>query len=132
MGGSLSVTLAWNLTNLLPWTSGAQQSKTLEDNLRKLDIAREQARTNAKIEITQKVNALTLARSQIESMQATVDLAQKAYDQYSTMYANGMAELLEVRDSENSLNQAKLGLLNQQYAYLTGLLDLGYAINSKL
>jgi outer membrane protein TolC len=39
---------------------------------------------------------------------------------------------LDVRDAENSLNQAKLGLLSEQFNYLSNVLDLEYAVNSKL
>jgi outer membrane protein TolC len=130
-GGSLSFSLAWNLTNLLPWSSARQQAKTLEDNLAKLDVARDQAWSNAVTDVRQKINALELARSQIEAMQASMELAQKAYNQTETLYNNGLAELLDVRDAQNTLNQAKLGLLNEQYTYLSGLLDLEYALNTQ-
>ncbi|MDR0909663.1 MAG: TolC family protein [Spirochaetaceae bacterium] len=132
LGGSLSITLAWNLSNLLPWSTQSQQAKTLEDNLKKLDVSKQMAIDNAKIDINQKVKALELAQTQIDAMEASVGLAQKAYDQTNTLYQNGLSELLDVRDAQNSLNQAKLGLLNQQYTYLTGLLDLEFALNTKL
>jgi outer membrane protein TolC len=41
-------------------------------------------------------------------------------------------ELLDVRDAENQLNQAKLGLVNEKFNYLSGLLDLEYTLNTKL
>ena len=40
--------------------------------------------------------------------------------------------MLDVKDAESQLNQAKLGLINSKYEYLTGLLDLEYSLNIDL
>ena len=47
-------------------------------------------------------------------------------------YRNGTSELLDLRDAEDQLNQAKLGLANEKYNYLSGLLDLEYMLNTNL
>jgi outer membrane protein TolC len=47
-------------------------------------------------------------------------------------YKSGTKELLDVRDAESQMNQAELGLLNEKYTYLSALLDLEYAVNTKL
>jgi outer membrane protein TolC len=39
---------------------------------------------------------------------------------------------LNLRDAETSLNQAKLGLLNQKYQYISALLDLENTLNTNL
>ena len=61
-----------------------------------------------------------------------MELAEKAYNMTYEAYRVGTTEILDVRDSESQLSQAKLGLLNEKYTYLTTLLDLEYAINAKL
>jgi outer membrane protein TolC len=131
-GGSLSFTLAWNLTDMLPWSGGRQNAKTIGDNMTKLDIQTQQAKANAVNEITRLVNNLELSQSQIDMMQTGVEVAQKAYDQTVRTYNQGGVEFLDVRDAQNSLNQAKLGLLNEEYNYISGLLDLELALNTKL
>jgi outer membrane protein TolC len=130
--GALSVTLAWNLTNLLPWSSQRQQAKDLDANISKLRLSSKALTDQATNEITTLVNSLELSRNQIEAMQRNIDLAQRAYDMTQASYRNGTTELLDVRDAENSLNQAKLGLLSEQFNYLSGVLDLEYAVNTKL
>lgn len=47
-------------------------------------------------------------------------------------YRNGTTELLDLRDAENSLNQAKLGQLNQKMNYINALMDLENTLNTNL
>lgn len=130
--GSLSLTLAWNLTNLLPWSSSSQQLTDLKSTLEKMEINRELLSENQKIEVRKAVDTLKESRAQITSMGRNITLAQKAYDATLKAYRSGTTELLDLRDAENSLNQAKLGQMNQKFNYITALLDLEKTLNTKL
>ena len=130
--GALSITLAFNLTNLLPWSSNRQQAKDLEANIEKLKLSREMVLENQKVEVRKAVDTLNQAKEQIEAMGRNVTLAQKAYDVTYRSYRNGMTELLDLRDAETSLNQAKLGLLNQKFQYISAMLDLEKTLNTTL
>ncbi|MCR5606077.1 MAG: TolC family protein [Treponema sp.] len=130
--GTLSLTLAWNITNMLPWSSNRQQAKDLTANLKKLEITMETLKENQKISVRKAVDTLNQARAQIDSMTRSVQLAQRAYDMTYRAYRNGTTELLDLRDAEQSLNQAKLGLVNQKYNYLSALFDLENTLNADL
>lgn len=130
--GSLSITLAWNLTNMLPFSANRQQAKDLEDNIRKLEIALEQTRDNAELEIRTYVDKLAVSKANIEASEQQINLAQRSYDMTLVAYRNGRTELLDVRDAENQLNQAKLGLANEEFNYISNLLDLEYSVNTEL
>ena len=130
--GSLSFTLAWNLTNALPWSSNQQKAKDLKQNLLKLEISLDMLKENQKVAVRKAVDTLNQAKAQIEAMERNVGLAQRAYDMTYRAYRNGTTELLDLRDSEQSLNQAKLGLVNQKYNYMTALLDLENTLNADL
>jgi outer membrane protein TolC len=130
--GSLSLTIAWNLTNLLPFSSNRQQAAELKDNITKLQITKEMLSESAKTDIRSKVDTLTLSRSNITAMEANVNLARNAYNMTATAYQNGATELLDLRDAEASLIQARLGLANERVNYITGVLDLEYALNTRL
>lgn len=130
--GTLSLTLAWNITNMLPWSSTQQQIKDLKQNRTKLEISMETLKENQKVEVRKAVDSLTQAREQIDSMDRTVTVAQRAYDMQARSYRNGTTELLDLRDTESSLNQSKLGLLNQKMNYITALLDLENTLNTTL
>ncbi len=127
--GSLSLTLAWNLTNMLPWSSNMQGYKDDQATLAKLELSLETLLENQKVEVRKAVDTLNQARAQIDAMGRNVDVAQRAYDMIMRQYRNGMAELLDVRDTENQLNQAKLGQLQQKNNYISALMDLEQALN---
>ncbi len=130
--GALSITLAWNITNMLPFSANRQQAKDLQANLDKLELAMETLRENQKVQVKKAVDTLSQAREQIDSMGRNITLAQRAYDSSARSYRNGATELLDLRDAESQLNQAKLGQLNQKFNYISALMDLEYTLNADL
>ncbi len=129
--GSLSITLAWNLTNMLPFSANRQSAKDLKDNITKMDLQYETVLQNAEMEIDNLVDNLQYSESAIIAAGQSIALAQRSYDMTVDAYDQGAAELLDVRDAETQLNQAKLGEMSERYNYLSGLLDLEYALNTK-
>jgi outer membrane protein TolC len=130
--GSFSATLAWNLTNMLPWSSNRQQVKDYRQQLLQLELAVETLKENQKVSVRKAVDTLNQAKQQIENMNRSVQLAQRAYDMQYRSYRNGTTELLDLRDAESSLNQAKLGQLSQKFQYISALMDLENTLNVKL
>lgn len=130
--GSFSLTFAWNITNMLPWSTNRQQAKDYRQNLAQMELSLETLKENQKVQVRKAVDTLNQARQQIENMNRSVQLAQRAYDMQYRSYRNGTTELLDLRDSENSLNQAKLGQLNQKYQYISALMDLENTLNVNL
>ena len=130
--GKLAITLAWNLTDMLPFSANRQQAKTVQDNLEKLELNMENLKENQKVQVKKAVDTLNQARGQIDSMGRNITLAQRAYNSSARSYRNGATELLDLRDSESQLNQAKLGQLNQKFNYISALMDLEYMLNTDL
>lgn len=130
--GNLTLTLAWNLTNMLPWSKTRQQVKDGKQQLAKLEISIETAKENQKVEVRKAVDTLNQAREQIDSMARNVTVAQRAYDMSVRSYRNGTMELLDLRDAESSLNQAKLGYVTQKFQYISALMDLENTLNTDL
>lgn len=132
-GGNLTITLAYsNLFDMLPWSSNMQKLKDSKQQLAQAEIGLEQLYQNAEIEVHKLCDNLTVSRANIEAMRNNVTLAQEAYDSTLKAYNNGTQELLAVRDSENSLNQARLGLMNENYNYISAVLDLETKLNITL
>ena len=127
--GSLSLTLAWNITNMLPWSSNRQSVKDDQATIAKLELNLEMLLENQKVEVRKAFDTLNQARAQIEAMERNVTLAQRAYDMTMRSYRSGATELLDVRDAEESLNQAKLGQLSKKNDYISALMDLEKALN---
>ena len=130
--GAFSATLAWNLTNLLPFSANRQATKDIKDNIRKLELSLETLVEKTELDIRTQVDALAQSQAAIEASAGNIQLAQRSYDMTLVAYRNGTVELLDVRDAENQLNQAKLGLANEKFNYLSGLLDLEYTLNTKI
>lgn len=132
-GGNLTITLAYsNLFDMLPWSSNMQKLKDSKQQLAQAEIGLEQLYQNAEIEVHKLCDNLTVSRANIEAMRNNVTLAQEAYDSTLKAYNNGTQELLAVRDSESSLNQARLGLMNENYNYISAVLDLETKFNITL
>jgi outer membrane protein TolC len=125
--GSASMTVAWNLTNLLPWSAGRQNAQILEDTVKKMEINLSMLQDSARMEIKNLITTLAQAKEAIESSERSISLAERSYEMTVSAYQSGSKELLDVRDSESQLNQARLGKLSEEYNYLTALLDLEYA-----
>lgn len=130
--GSFSMTLAWNITNMLPWSTNRQKAADSKAQLKQLELNIEMMRENQKVEVRKAVDTLNQARDQIEAMGRNIQLAQRAYEMTARSYRNGTTELLDLRDSETQLNQAKLGQLNQKFNYLSALMDLENTLNVDL
>lgn len=132
-GGNLTITLAYsNLFDMLPCSSNMQKLKDSKQQLAQAEIGLEQLYQNAEIEVHKLCDNLTVSRANIEAMRNNVTLAQEAYDSTLKAYNNGTQELLAVRDSESSLNQARLGLMNENYNYISAVLDLETKLNITL
>ena len=127
--GALSFTLAWNITNMLPWSKNRQSAADIRANIAKLEITLETLLENQKVEVRPTVDTLNQAREQIVAMGRNVTLAQRSYDMSARQYRNGTIELLDLRDREAQLNQAKLGQLSQKFNYISALMDLEKALN---
>lgn len=131
--GSLSITLAYkNLFDMLPCSSSMQKAKDMKQQLAQAEIGLEQLYQNAENEVHKLADTLEVSRENIEAMERNVSMAQDAYEATLKAYNAGTQERLELQDSEQQLNQAKLGLMNEKFNYISALLDLETKLNIKL
>ncbi|MCR5698803.1 MAG: TolC family protein [Treponemataceae bacterium] len=131
--GSLSFTLVFsNLLNALPFGTNGQKIIEAKKQLEQAQIGLDTMIQNMEIEVHSLVDNLEKSQSNIKAMERNVELATKAYNSTLKAYNNGTQELLDVKDAENSMSQAKLGLMNEKYNYISAVLDLEQKINAKL
>jgi outer membrane protein TolC len=126
--GMFRITLGWRLNGLFPFTQEHQALKSLDDGIRTANLGLAQAVQGTEVEVYNIVLQLEKTRTQAEAQRLTVDLAERTYLLSEQAYRAGIKEFLDVQNDELALRQARLNLLQQNYAYLTGLLDLEYAI----
>jgi outer membrane protein TolC len=126
--GMFRFTLAFRLNTLLPFTSEGQALKELDDGIRTLNIGLAQTIRGTELEVYNTILSLEQARATIEAQGMTVDLAERTYRLTEESYQAGLTELLEVQNAELELRRARIGILEQNFNYLNGLIDLEYAI----
>jgi len=131
-GGNFSATLSFNITNMLPFSSNGIAMKNTKANIEKLQITLDTVLQNGEMEIYTLIDNLNQSRSAIEASKMSIQLAKKAYDMTMQAYDSGTKELLDVRDAESQYNQAQLGLANESFNYISSVIELEYALNTRL
>jgi len=130
--GAFSMTLAFNLTNLLPFSATGQNVEDTKESAKKLELTLRQAAYSAELEIRNLAKKLDKVKTSIATMELSASIADKAYRLTEQGYKAGTIEYLDLKDAENSLLQAKLGVLAEKYNYISTMLDLETALNTKL
>jgi outer membrane protein TolC len=126
--GALSLTLSWSLNPLLPFTTDGNSLRDLKDDLKISELGLAQLIRAEEVNIYTTVFTLSQARDSAAAQQKTADLAQRTFDLTSQAYRAGLQDLLEVENAQNQLNQAKLGVLQKQFDFLSGVIDLEYSL----
>ncbi|GHU29695.1 hypothetical protein FACS1894172_01360 [Spirochaetia bacterium] len=127
-GGRFTLTLSFGLNSLFPFGSEKQGLNDLDDNLRTLTLGLSQMVNGVEIEIYNTVLSLEHIRESAEAQARTVSLAQQSYSLTNQAYRSGFSDLMEVQNAELELRKAQVGMIEQQYNYLNGLIDLEYSI----
>ncbi len=130
--GRFRLALALPLDGFVPGSSNQLALAGLDDSIEKAHLALEQARRKAANEVESIVLRLEKSLRSLDALELNVALAQEAYDLNEEAYAAGTEELLEVQNAADNLQNAKLNLLNEKYNYLSGLIDLEYALGKTL
>jgi outer membrane protein TolC len=130
--GMFRLTVAMNLEGFLPGSKPRVALANLEDDRRSMQLGLMQAIEGAEMEINSLVKSLNKSRRSMSTLRLNVELADRAYRMAEEAYRAGSRELLEVQSAEIELNKANYELLKEKFNYVTGLLDLEYALNTSL
>ncbi|MCL2441332.1 MAG: TolC family protein [Treponema sp.] len=126
--GSLSITVALRLHSLIPFSTDFQGVRAIDDQIRTANIGLAQMINGTEIEVYNTVLALERTRINAEAQAQTVSLAEQSYRLTEQAYQAGLQDYFQVQNAEQSLRQARVQLLEQQFNYLNGLIDLEYSI----
>jgi len=126
--GALTMTLGIRLHSLFPFSPDFQGIKNWDDQITTANIGLAMMIRGTEIEIYNTVLSLDKTRITAEAQAQTVNLAERAYQLSEQAYRAGLQDHFQVQNAEQSLRQARVQLLEQQFNYLNGLLDLEYAI----
>ncbi len=130
--GALVLSLTMPVDGFFPSSTTKVDLAGFDAQIRQSELRREQALRGAEVEIETLVRNLDRARTSIATLELNVSLADRAYRLAEEAYNAGSRELLEVQNAELELRKARLEVLKAKYTYITGLLDLEYAVNERL
>lgn len=122
--GSLSASVAFNITNLLPGSSTQTAMKKLDVSVEQLEQGNQSIRSSIILAYNSNIEAIKEAKRQMILSKDSIDLAQQSFDLTSLSYENGDTSFSDLQSAQLSVSNAKLGLLQSQYTYLSTLLDL--------
>jgi len=126
--GSFSFTFAVRLHSLIPYSADFQGIKSIDDQIKTATIGLAQMVNGTEIEVYNTVLSLEKTRINTQSQAETVRLAEQSYRLTEEAYRAGLQDYFQVQNAEQSMRQARVQLLEQQFNYLNGLIDLEYSI----
>ena len=126
--GSISATLALSLDNLLPWSNARENEARAGDSLAKSESELEEARISASVSLETLQRKVEKSLAALKARRLTVTLAERTYRLTEDAYRFGTKDLLNLQDAADSLQEARVKLLEEAYALVSALLDLEYAL----
>ncbi len=129
---TISAYLTLPLNGYIPGSSESLAYQDASRTVEKTRINLDEVLLSAEQDVRIILMELDGNRKNIEKNQLSLDLAQKTFDMTEAAYQQGTREVLDVEDAQNNLLSAAQNLLLSNYSYLSGLLDLEYALNVEL
>lgn len=121
---SLSLGVSIPLDGYLPWSNGALSIASQKDNLETLKENLESQKVSTQLSVENSLRTIRQAQSQMKSLEATVELAQKTYDLTAVAYNHGSRDLNTLQTMEDNLISAKTQLQSQSYTLVNAILEL--------
>ena len=128
LSSTFTISLGLRLHSLLPFSVDSQAIRALEDQTRIANIGLAMMIQGTEIEIYNTILALERTQATASALTQTVNLAERSHRLTEEAYRAGLQDLLQVQNAELELRQARVSMLEQQFNYLNGLIDLEYAI----
>ncbi|MBF9017508.1 MULTISPECIES: TolC family protein [unclassified Oceanispirochaeta] len=126
---NLGLSLRIPLDGYIPGSAQKTAVSQTQDRIDQAKISLSAMMDSARTEILNLTQNLMTSQEKIELAGLNVILAQKSYEMTEESYNQGVMERLEVEDAQQSYLSAIQQKLSSQYQYLSGLIDLKYALN---
>ncbi|MGD1832860.1 MAG: TolC family protein [Sphaerochaetaceae bacterium] len=123
-GGSMSATVAFDITNMLVGSSSQTSLKKLDLSYEQLDLGNESITDNIILQFNTNMEAAKNAKRQIELSTESLQLSKQTFELTSLSYENGYTTFSDLQSVQLSVSNAQLSLLQSQYSYVSALLDL--------
>ncbi len=130
--GSAQLSLSIPLDSWLPGSSGRVQAQEAGDEVAKAELALQETRREAEVEIRSLVLRLQALAGSIDVLAKNEQLTRKIYELRSREYAAGLTQLTVFRQALDDQQQAGLDLATARQQYGDALADLEHATQAAL
>ncbi|MFA6508540.1 MAG: TolC family protein [Treponemataceae bacterium] len=127
--GSFSASVGLNLDGFLPWSSAQETLSQYDDSIESLSSQITEARLTADATVRQLRRSIEKSFNSIDALVLNVQLAEKSYAMYEESYKKGTSDLQSLKDSGDTLVEARVSVLEERYTLLNAILDLENALN---
>lgn len=112
------------LDGWLPWSSGAVQCNLDKTNLLNARETLEKTKIDVGVKKNNYIRQIKQLVSQIDSLNANVELGERTYEMTKTAYNYGKTDLQNLMNAADSVFESKVALKKQTYNILCYMLDL--------
>ena len=123
-GGQLTIGVRIPLDGYLPWSTGGRAVLNAKYSLKDAELQLANQKTTTMVQIDNYYALIQEARSQLESLRATIDLADRSYTAMRTAYNQGARDVLSLQNAADTLLSAQVNLASQEYALIGAVLNL--------
>lgn len=127
--GSFSAALSLKLDSFLPWSSTRESLDKYDDSIGEYRSRIAEARLNADAAVRSLKRSIEASHAKIDALLLNVSLAEKSYAMYEEAYRKGTSELQSLKDSGDTLAEARASVLSERHALLGSILELESALN---
>ncbi|MBQ5998087.1 MAG: TolC family protein [Treponema sp.] len=120
----LSVGVTIPLDGYLPWSSKAVSIDGSKNDLDTAEKKLEDAKTTVAVKTENYLRKINQAISQLSSLQANVELAEKTYRMTLTAYNYGKTDLTSLQNANDAVLNAGVSLKSQANTLISSILDL--------
>ena len=121
---ALSVEVSIPLDGYLPWSTRGINVSTKKNSVDTAEKKLEDVKTTVAVQTESYIRKINQAISQVESLKATLNLAEQTYKMNLTAYNYGKTDLLSLQSASDSVLSAGVNLKSQAYTLISTILDL--------
>jgi len=129
---TFGISLSFPLDGFIPGSSSKVKIAGIDDSIEKARIELESTTRLGEIEIRTLVLGVKKSYRTLEVLKKNEELALKTWELTELEYGAGITDILTVEEASDTLAQARLDVIEEKYACLSGLIDLEYALNNSL
>ncbi len=129
--GNVSLSVSLPLQWALPFSNTQVSVIQNENNIKIKQNSLAGAKRKAQIEFDGLVMTIKEIKNDMDSLVMSRDAAKSSYELVRRLYDNGSKDYLELKDSENTLFETEINILNAKYEFISSVLDLDYLMGSE-